>query len=152
MREFKWENVVLCLDAIKQYEAEMAENQEEISLQHFLSLTLLDQEKFIDRQKDFKKDRVNLMTFHSAKGLEFKACFLIGLEDHILPHEKSFSLSGIEEERRLMYVAMTRAKQFLTLSMAQTRKRMGKDQKSSPSRFLFEIPKDLVQINPWNKI
>ena len=58
-------------------------------------------------------DRLHLMTFHSAKGLEFPACFLVGLEDHIIPHEKSLKETGIEEERRLMYVAMTRARHYL---------------------------------------
>ena len=62
---------------------------------------------------------------------------------------KKASGGRIEEERRLMYVAMTRAKQYLTLSMAQQRKRMGKDTASRPSRFLFEIPKELLRMTDW---
>ena len=93
---------------------------------------------------------VNLLTFHSAKGLEFEACFIVGVEDHILPHEKSLSENGLEEERRLFYVAITRAKKHLTISMARNRKRMGKESNSSPSRFLFEVPKENLKASIWN--
>jgi len=86
------------------------------------------------------------MTFHSAKGLEFPACFLVGLEDGILPHEKSMMQTGLEEERRLFYVGITRAQKHLTLSMARTRMRMGKTSPTNPSRFLFEIPKTLYKV------
>ena len=145
MRAFKWENVGFCLEAMKHYE----ENQEEASLHDFLTNTLLDHEKIPQREKEFKEDKVNLMTFHSAKGLEFEACFLAGLEDHIIPHEKSLKETGLEEERRLMYVAMTRAKKHLTLSMARQRKKMGKDISCTPSRFLFEIPQELLKVTSW---
>jgi DNA helicase II / ATP-dependent DNA helicase PcrA len=154
MREFKRENVHQCIDILAIYEEELLsqEQQEEISLSHFLSTTLLDQQTFADRDKQQKEDKVNVMTFHSAKGLEFTACFLVGLEDHIIPHEKSLMETGLEEERRLMYVAMTRAKRYLTLSMARNRKKMGKDYPTNPSRFLFEIPKDLLRITSWQTI
>jgi DNA helicase II / ATP-dependent DNA helicase PcrA len=66
-----------------------------------------------------------------------------------MPHEKSMAEGGLEEERRLMYVAMTRAKKYLTLSMARQRKRYGKDVNMTPSRFLFEIPKELIKVNSW---
>jgi len=66
------------------------------------------------------------MTFHSAKGLEFTLCFLVGLEDQIMPHERSLAEGGLEEERRLMYVAMTRAKKHLS-SPWPPKKRHGKD-------------------------
>lgn len=142
MRAFKWENVTYCLDTIEAYEKEA----EKPSLSNFLEDTLLDQERFHYHNKEMKEDKVSLMTFHSAKGLEFSACFLVCLEDHIIPHEKSLEENGIEEERRLMYVAMTRAKKHLTLSMARGRKRYGKEMNSTPSRFLFEIPKELIKI------
>ncbi len=92
------------------------------------------------------------MTIHSSKGLEFEACFLVCLEDHIMPHEKSLKTSGLEEERRLMYVAMTRAKKYLTLSMARDRKKMGKQLQTTPSRFLFEIPKELLKISSYQTV
>jgi DNA helicase-2/ATP-dependent DNA helicase PcrA len=142
MRAFKWENVLYCQEALGEYEKE----EEHPSLSHFLENTLLDQERFHYTNKEVKDDKVSLMTFHSAKGLEFTACFLVCLENHIIPHEKSAEENGLEEERRLMYVAMTRAKKHLTLSMARRRKRYGKEMNSEPSTFLFEIPKELIKI------
>lgn len=154
MRDFKWENVAHCIDAMSVYEEELiASGQEEdISLPHFLSTSLLDQDRIVQRDKQQKEDKVNLMTFHSAKGLEFTSCFLVGLEDHIIPHEKSLLETGLEEERRLMYVAMTRAKKYLTLSMARKRKKMGKEVVTNPSRFLLEIPKELLRITSWQTV
>jgi superfamily I DNA/RNA helicase len=154
MRDFKWENVTHCIDSMAIYEEEQAllGQEEEISLISFLNTSLLDQERRIQHDHQQKEDKVSLMTFHGAKGLEFTACYLVGLEDHIIPHEKSLMETGLEEERRLMYVAMTRAKKFLTLSMARQRKKMGKDIPTNPSRFLFEIPKDLIRITSWQTI
>lgn len=152
MRAFKWENVTHCVDSIAVYEEEQNAQGQECSLWDFLSSSSLDQDRAKTRDREQKNDSVNLMTFHSAKGLEFAACFLIGLEDHIIPHEKSLQETGLEEERRLMYVAMTRAKKYLTLSMARTRKKMGKDILTNPSRFLFEIPKDLLRIASWQTV
>lgn len=154
MRDFKWENVSHCIDQMAIYEEDMVslESELEISLSHFLSTTSLDQERIPERDKTQKQDKVNLMTFHSAKGLEFTSCYLVGLEDHIIPHEKSLMETGLEEERRLMYVAMTRAKKYLTLSMARKRKKMGQEIVTTPSRFLFEIPKELIRITSWQTI
>ncbi len=154
MRDFKWENVAHCLDALTIYEEELLSQEmgEEISLSHFLSTTMLDQERLTQKDKNKQEDKVNIMTFHSAKGLEFTACFLIGLEDHIIPHEKSLMETGLEEERRLMYVAMTRAKKYLTLSMARKRKKMGKEINTTPSRFLFEIPQELLKVTSWQTV
>ena len=153
MREFKWENVTYCTEVLKTYEEEMQAqgNEKEISLHHFLTNTLLNGEKHEKREKEFKENRVSLMTFHGAKGLEFEVCFLMGLEDHLLPHEKCTGTRGVEEERRLLYVAMTRAKKHLTLTMARSRKRMGKEVNSSPSRFLSEIPRDFLKVTSWKK-
>ncbi|NGX38733.1 MAG: ATP-dependent DNA helicase PcrA [Chlamydiae bacterium] len=145
MRLFKWENVKACIGAIGTYE----EEAEDPSLQEFLSTTLLGQNRFPKKDRSLFEDQVNVMTFHSAKGLEFEACFLVGLEDNIIPHEKSLSENRLEEERRLMYVAITRAKRHLNLSMSSQRMRYGKEEASNPSRFLFEIPKELLQIVPW---
>lgn len=154
MRAFKWENVAHCLDVLAIYEEEqqLLGLEEEISLSHFLSTTLLDTTDLPQHHRGQQEDKVNVMTFHSAKGLEFTACYLIGLEDHIMPHEKSLLDVGLEEERRLMYVAMTRAKKHLTLSMARKRKKMGSEIQTTPSRFLFEIPKELLKVTPWQTI
>ena len=142
MRAFKWQNVQEVITALKDYK----------DLRTFLSTSLLNRNPVKDRHSNKTEDRVNLLTFHSAKGLEFPLCFLVGLEDHVLPHEKREGSDELEEERRLFYVAITRAKQHLTLSMARKRKRYGKETPSNPSRFLFEIPKDLVKVVPYKKI
>jgi DNA helicase-2/ATP-dependent DNA helicase PcrA len=91
---------------------------------------------------------VSLMTLHSAKGLEFDAVFLAGLEEGLLPHTRSgSSLSEIEEERRLFYVGLTRAKQSLVISRAIYRRSYGEERlrASTPSRFLAEIPAELIE-------
>lgn len=145
MRDFKWENVQEFLSAMAEFE-QNPERQEGCSLQAFVTDLPMENPAFQNNQEKGKEDKVNLMTIHSAKGLEFPVCFIVGAEDHLIPHEKSMEETGIEEERRLMYVAMTRAKRYLIISMARQRKRLGKDYPSLPSRFLFEIPKDLLHV------
>lgn len=147
MREFKWENVQECINALSSYEEDMRTNgsEEEISLQHFVSNTALNKQSFGAQANNRSEDRVQLMTLHSAKGLEFPAVFIVGLEDHILPHEKGMVETSLEEERRLFYVGITRARQLITLSMARSRLRMGKAHPTAPSRFLYEIPNHLIK-------
>jgi DNA helicase-2/ATP-dependent DNA helicase PcrA len=148
MREFKWDNVQELVSALSEYEERCKKTQTRASLDEFIAGILLQMNR--EEKKDQNEesgDKVNLLTFHSAKGLEFPVCFLVGVEDHIIPHEKSALENGVEEERRLMYVAITRAMKHLTISMARHRKRMGRDTPSSPSRFLFEIPEDLLKMN-----
>lgn len=97
---------------------------------------------------DIAADSVKLMTLHSAKGLEFDAVFLTGLEENVLPHARSVQGEGdIEEERRLCYVGITRARKLLTLSLARHREAFGRSQRNSPSRFLQEIPTDLTVVD-----
>ena len=89
---------------------------------------------------------LQLMTVHAAKGLEFHTVFVTGLEEGLFPHENSLSeFDGVEEERRLMYVAMTRAKRRLYLTHAQSRMLHGQVRYHIPSRFLDELPRELVQ-------
>lgn len=90
-----------------------------------------------DGSDDEKKSEVSLMTLHAAKGLEFPVVFLIGIEEDLLPHKNLGS--DVDEERRLFYVGLTRAKQKLILSRCKTRKRNGVTKPVSPSRFLLEI-------------
>jgi len=149
MRDFKWENVQEFANALAEYEKNK-EPEEKGSLDKFITSLPLDREwDFQSRKGNRDEDKVNLLTFHSAKGLEFPACFLVGMEDHIMPHEKSVKESGLEEERRLMYVAVTRAMHHLTMSMAMKRMRMGKEERCNPSRFLFEIPQELIRRADW---
>ena len=92
-------------------------------------------------------DAITLMTVHSAKGLEFKVVFIIGLEENILPHANSlFDESQLEEERRLMYVAITRAKERLYFLNAQKRMLFGRITINQPSRFISEINSDLLEV------
>ncbi len=92
-----------------------------------------------DKEDDDPAGCVRLMTVHAAKGLEFSHVWLIGMEDGLFPHKNALEENRMEEERRLMYVAMTRARHRLTLSLARARKRFGKTEKSAPSPFLKEI-------------
>ena len=85
-------------------------------------------------------DAVQLMTLHAAKGLEFDHVYLVGFEEDSLPHHQSQDQAGLEEERRLAYVGITRAGASLTLSYAKTRQKYGELQHCEPSRFLFELP------------
>lgn len=150
MRDFKSENVQEFVNSLAEFDNQAKLHPEqEGSLATFIANLTLNHQMVQANKKRHHDDRVQMMTFHSAKGLEFPVCFLVGLEDHILPHEKSLKETGIEEERRLMYVAMTRARQFLILSMSQQRNRMGKETTSRPSRFLFEIPKELLRTSDW---
>ena len=93
---------------------------------------------------------VTLMTIHSAKGLEFKVVFLIGMEDGIFPHQNSFLEEGLEEERRLCYVGITRAREKLYISNAKRRMLYGKDVINPPSRFIKEIDSELLDVKNNN--
>ena len=136
VQEAKWQNVQATIDWLK----------EVTDLEEFLSSTTLNQGH--SKKKERSSKLLNLMTLHSAKGLEFPACFIVGLEDDILPHSKCF---GLEEERRLFYVGITRAKDELILSMSQARTKWGKPAPSNPSRFLYEIPKEVLRVSHWNQ-
>ncbi len=99
-----------------------------------------------DNQAQQGQDAVQLMTVHSAKGLEFNLVFITGLEEGLFPHENAVTeQGGLEEERRLMYVAITRARQRLHISLAQTRMLHGQTRYNMRSRFLEELPQDHVR-------
>ena len=116
-----------------------------VSLEDFLFEVSLVSDR--DEYKD-NSDKVSLMTVHAVKGLEFNDVFVIGLEEGIFPHMNSLmENSELEEERRLMYVAITRAKERLYLVNARRRVLYGKDQINPPSRFIGEIDKDLIETN-----
>jgi len=101
----------------------------------------------LDDEEQDRSDQVSLMTLHSAKGLEFAHVFIVGMEEGLLPHRSSLAacdadVTGLEEERRLAYVGITRAKRTLTFSYARQRKRYGEVLECVPSRFLSELPED----------
>jgi DNA helicase-2/ATP-dependent DNA helicase PcrA len=99
-----------------------------------------------DSQAQVGQDALQLMTVHSAKGLEFDAVFITGLEEGLFPHENSVQeAAGLEEERRLMYVAITRAKRRLYLSFSQTRMLHGQTRYNMKSRFFDELPEDALK-------
>ncbi len=105
-------------------------------------LTLMD---VLDRQEEEGGgDRVHLMTLHAAKGLEFPLVFLVGMEEELLPHRTSIEEDSIEEERRLAYVGITRARRALTFTYARRRKLFGELVHTEPSRFLAELPDDAL--------
>ncbi|MEO6066157.1 MAG: UvrD-helicase domain-containing protein [Lysobacterales bacterium] len=91
-------------------------------------------------ERDDPGNQVRLMTLHGAKGLEFRHVWLIGVEDGVLPHDAAIDAGTLEEERRLFYVGMTRARESLTLSHAQYRSRFGERNRTRQSRFLDELP------------
>ncbi len=97
-------------------------------------------------EPDQERGKVNLMTIHASKGLEFQTVFLAGVEDHIIPHKRAIEENpeSIEEERRLFYVAITRARENLFMTSARTRKVLREQTDSQPSRFLEELPKDVI--------
>ena len=120
----------------------LTENQS-LALAAFLDYTSLESGEL---QASAGDDALQLMTIHSSKGLEFDVVFITGLEDGLCPHERSLiEQKGIEEERRLMYVAVTRARNKLYLSLAQSRMTYGQPRYNLPSRFLDEIPEELIK-------
>lgn len=131
----RWENILELAGTADEYPGPADD-----ALDFFLERAALTSREETDKQK-----AVRLMTMHSAKGLEFGVVFVPGMEDNIFPHSRSKnSPEELEEERRLCYVAITRAKKHLYLLYAQTRKIYGQTQANPPSRFLFDIPEYLV--------
>lgn len=105
-------------------------------------MTLMD---IMERNEDEQAhDMISLMTLHASKGLEFPHVFLIGVEEEMLPHKQNLESPGLEEERRLAYVGITRAQRSLTLTYAQKRRKYGEDMTCEPSRFLYELPEEAL--------
>jgi superfamily I DNA/RNA helicase len=112
-------------------------------LQRFLEDLALDTER--EEEKENASDAVTLITMHSCKGLEFPHVYIVGLEDGLLPHSRSKVEGTLDEERRLFYVAITRAMECLTISHCGARKKYGQFVPCHPSPFLKELPEDLVE-------
>jgi superfamily I DNA/RNA helicase len=112
-------------------------------LGNFLEEITLDTER--EEEEENTGDAVTLITMHSCKGLEFPHVFIVGLEDGLLPHSRSKAEGTLDEERRLFYVAVTRAMQTLTISHCGGRKKYGQVLPCHPSPFLKELPEELVE-------
>ena len=112
-------------------------------LENFLEDLTLDSDR--EEEKENTGDAVTLITMHSCKGLEFPHVFIVGLEDGLLPHSRSKAEGTLDEERRLFYVAVTRAMQTLTISHCAGRKKYGQLMPCHPSPFLKELPPELVE-------
>ncbi len=138
--ERKWRNVSSLITSIYNYES-----SEKATVYDVMSrLLFLSQSNDNDDEDD---NNVNLLTMHSSKGLEFRVVLLVGVEENVIPSIKSLEDSNDEEERRIFYVAMTRAKEKLLISYCNERKRYGKTIKSYPSRFIDELPEDLINFD-----
>ena len=140
--EARAENLAELVSAARGFDAERLET-ELPPLEAFLAHVTLESG---EGQAQAWEDCVQMMTLHTAKGLEFPIVFLCGMEDGLFPHQRSIgNLEGLEEERRLCYVGMTRAMRQLYLTYAEQRRLHGIDSFSQPSRFIKETPEDLIE-------
>ena len=157
------ENVYEFITSLKEYEAECAKNikspyannyidpfkysreDEAEEIQASLSDYLQRVSLYTDKKDDEESDNICLMTLHNAKGLEFKCVFLCGVEEDYIPHSLSIAEGNLEEERRLLYVGITRAKQYLHLSYASRRSIFGILKPRMQSQFIAEIDKNVFQ-------
>jgi len=138
--ETRWENVKELLSVMHKYDA----LDPQTSLTSFLEEVALVSE--VDKLQDVKDDALTLMTLHLCKGLEFEHVMIAGCEEGLFPHANSmFDKEQLEEERRLMYVGMTRAKTYLTILFAKERMLWGETQVNAPSRFLDDLPEDVIE-------
>ncbi|REJ71037.1 MAG: AAA family ATPase [Planctomycetota bacterium] len=130
------------IDELVQAVGDYVQRAAQPTLEDFLADVALDgRDDEPDKDKQAAEDAVKLMTVHSAKGLEFPRVYMVGMEEGLLPHKRSVDATDaeIEEERRLAYVGVTRARDHLTLTRAAARRKWGKRRVSQPSRFLFEM-------------
>ena len=142
------ENLEELITATKNFEQSIKEEKSNLEIaQSYLDIISLDSG---ERQASEYDDAAQLMTMHSAKGLEFKLVLITGLEESLFPHGRSLETSAqLEEERRLCYVAITRAMEKLYITYAESRRLHGNDTFNPPSRFIKEVPKELIdEIRP----
>jgi ATP-dependent DNA helicase Rep len=140
----RWENINLLIGqiehALKDNDSDTVtadKNPIEAAISKIILRDILDRE-----QEESADDKVQMLTLHAAKGLEFLHVFLIGMEEDVLPHRNSIEGDQIEEERRLAYVGITRAQRTLTMTSAAQRTQFGETSATTPSRFVDELPQD----------
>ncbi len=138
--ERRIENVEELIDWLKKLRDKDGDRSLVDMINHLILMDVLERQN-----EDEAGDRIALMTLHAAKGLEFPHVFLVGMEEELLPHRTSIEEDNIEEERRLAYVGITRAQRSLTMSAAAKRRRFGETIDCEPSRFLDELPKDILK-------
>lgn len=141
----KLQNIRELINSIYDFEQKMAEeNKENLIYEYLRYISLMTD----DDSKDDEEQKVNLMTIHNAKGLEFQSVYIVGAQEGMLPHRKTIDeeegLGTVEEERRLFYVAITRAKDFIHFSYAKTSRSFSEEIINKASRFLTELPKELI--------
>ena len=146
----RWDNVNFLLaqltQALKTDQQDEPNKNSDSTIENAISKLIL--RDILDRaQEESADDKVQLLTLHAAKGLEFLHVFMIGMEEGILPHKNSVDGGQIEEERRLAYVGITRAQRTLTMTSARQRTQFGETSSTTPSRFVDELPEDdLIRI------
>ncbi|MEY8248046.1 MAG: DNA helicase Rep [Bermanella sp.] len=142
--EARMKNVWFLIDNIERMLDKAEENGDEMNIEDAVSKLIL-RDMLEQQEQEDELDQVQLMTLHASKGLEFPYVWIMGLEEEILPHRNSIESGDVAEERRLMYVGITRAKLNLTLTLTAKRKQYGEQFEPIPSRFLEEIPQDDLQ-------
>jgi DNA helicase-2/ATP-dependent DNA helicase PcrA len=141
--EARIENLLELVSAARGFEPERGEGEPMPALESFLAHAVLESG---EGQAEAWEDCVQMMTLHTAKGLEFPVVFLSGMEDGLFPHQRSLNdIDSLEEERRLAYVGTTRAMRHLYITYAEQRRLHGIDSFGMPSRFIAEIPEELVE-------
>lgn len=139
--EKRMQNVYFLIESLQSTLERLQEEDEGAGIEDAIArLVLLD---MLNRQEEEDdSDRVQLMTLHASKGLEFPHVFLLGMEEELLPHRNSIEMDTIEEERRLAYVGITRAQKTLTMTLAKQRRQFGEWVDCTPSRFIDELPQE----------
>jgi ATP-dependent DNA helicase Rep len=155
----RWENINFLISQLQQVleqddsimsdnYPQYLENPIESAIGKLILRDILDRE-----QEESEQDKVQLLTLHAAKGLEFLHVFIMGMEEEILPHRNSLEANQIEEERRLAYVGITRAQRTLTMTSARQRTQFGESSTTTPSRFIDELPQDdLIRIGEGTEL
>ena len=143
--EKRIQNVWFLVESLKNTLERLQEDDPDVGIEDAIArLLLLD---LLERQEEEDdSDRVQLMTLHASKGLEFPHVYLMGVEEDLLPHRNSIDADTVEEERRLAYVGITRAQRTLALTLASKRKQFGEWQNCEPSRFLEELPQEDLEV------
>jgi DNA helicase-2/ATP-dependent DNA helicase PcrA len=145
LAKWKYENVLSLVSSLAAYEQDP--DVIEPSLFKYLQQISLNRQEDDQMEEEDRQGKVNLMTIHAAKGLEFRVVFVAGCEEGVIPHARAMSEneSNLEEERRLFYVAMTRARDQLFLSAPRTRRWRGQSRESTPSPFIDELPREHLE-------